>query len=55
MRFNWTFLPTVTIDLTGQKASDVPPWAYSNRRLIKLFCDELRGGGACGGHTVLDG
>ena len=41
MRFNWTFLPTVTIDLQNEKASDMPPLADKNGRFLGLFRDEL--------------
>jgi hypothetical protein len=56
MRFTWTFLPTVTIDLTVEKASGMPlvierkrpiRWAFSRPATART--------GACGGHTVLDG
>ena len=40
MRFNWTFLPTVTIDLQNEKASDMPPLADKNGRFLGLFRDE---------------
>ena len=40
MRFNWTFLPTVTIDLYHQKASDMPRLADKNGRFLGLFRDE---------------
>jgi hypothetical protein len=44
MRFTWTFLPTVTIDLADEKASDVPPVTERDGRFLEAFRDELRQG-----------
>jgi hypothetical protein len=34
MRVTWTFLPTATIDLAHEKASDVPAGIERKRRLL---------------------
>ena len=55
MRFTWTFLPTVTIDLADQKASVMPSVTAQNGRFVGQFAMSGGGAGACGGHTVPNG
>ena len=55
IRFTWTFLPTVTIDLPEEMASGMPPVTAGEGPFLGPFRDDLARAGAYCGHTVLDG